>query len=163
MGDLCCPVLHYFRYKMINMVVFGLPTYFVEVNFGIISMATVDQSKYFKVQELLFSWNILTSKAADDIPFVLLGQSSNDHCDKGKCEFTGVAFLLIMKKKIFEMVVMKSQLTVLQFTWSRSRSRFIFEGSEPEPPEIERLRNSGKKRDICMLYFSFQCYIFRFS
>ena len=42
MGDLCCPVLHYFRYKMINMVVFGLPTYFVEVNFGIISMATVD-------------------------------------------------------------------------------------------------------------------------
>ena len=30
-------------------------------------------------------------------------------------------------------------------SWSRSqsRSRFIFYGSEPEPPEIGRLRNSG--------------------
>ena len=41
---------------------------------------------------------------------------------------------------------------------SRSRSRFIFKGSEPEPPEIGRLRNSGlfkysddynRKQHIC--------------
>ena len=41
---------------------------------------------------------------------------------------------------IYIMVVMKSQLTVLQFTWSWSR--FIFKGSEPEPPKIGGLCNT---------------------
>ena len=44
------------------------------------------------------------------------------------------------------LTVHKFQFSSLQFT--RSRSRFIFEGSEPEPPEIGRLRNSA-------LYFSY--------
>ena len=57
-----------------------------------------------------------------------------------------------MKKKIFEMVVMKSQFTVLKFT--QSRSHFIFRGSEPEPPKRERLRNSGFDKSLYTFEFS---------
>ena len=33
-------------------------------------------------------------------------------------------------------------------SWSRSRSRFLLEGSEPEPPKIGRLRNSGTNEQL---------------
>ena len=50
-------------------------------------------------------------------------------------------------------------------SWSRSRSRFILEGWEPEPPKIGRLRNSAVYVFIFWVTFStiFPSFFFSFS